>query len=202
MLFSAVSNPWEYFLTGERIYSHPYEKIPFQVSIRVWNDSNSEPQNFDFLQQDSSDPRLNIAKELVERIGATGSVVAYNKVFERAVLFRLAELFPQYKAQLQSIAMRLVDPWPVIQEHVYDKGFGSSYSLKVVAPALLGSENSYEGLNIKQGDDASIAFLKIAKGQASDEETAQIAADLLAYCSHDTLILYRLVKWLFAHKST
>ena len=62
---------------------------------------------------------------------------------------------------------RIVDPLPVIRDHVYDNAFGGSFSLKAVAPALLGEDHSYEGMQVSNGTAAQRAFDELISDQTS-----------------------------------
>ncbi|MBK9293911.1 MAG: DUF2779 domain-containing protein [Oligoflexia bacterium] len=178
--------------------THPYQQIPFQFSCHVLEKLNSKLKHFEYLHTENSDPRERVARALAEGFGEKGSIVAYNKKFENGVLMNLAAVFPKYRKKLTSIASRLVDPWPILEASVYDKDFLGSYSLKSVAPALLGKHMSYEGMAIDEGGGASLAYLNLIKGQPTKSEREKTIKALLEYCRQDTLATVELVKWLFA----
>ena len=46
---------------------------------------------------------------------------------------------------------------------------------------------TYEGLAIGNGDDASALFARMARGEKTAAECAEIRAHLLEYCKQDTL---------------
>lgn len=84
-------------------------------------------------------------------------------------------------------------PW--VREHVYHPDSGGSFSLKVVAPALLG-DDGYESLEIRDGQTASNALqrLLLSGDQLNAEAQRQMRAALLAYCGQDLLVLVRLLQ--------
>ena len=51
-------------------------------------------------------------------------------------------------------------------------------------PALTGK--GYDGLNIAQGDDASMAFFNMAMGTCTGDEKTKVMKDLEVYCGRDT----------------
>jgi hypothetical protein len=177
--------------------THPYEQVPFQFSCHVLEDREAELQHFEYLQKDSNDPRKPIAEALIKGIGPVGSVVAYNKSFEGTVLRGLAERFPAMQKQLADIADRLVDPRPILESAVYDKDFLGSFSLKSVAPALLGPAMNYKILAISGGSHASSCFMTLVKSKMHPNARAKLIDSMLEYCRRDTLATVGLVHWLF-----
>lgn len=176
--------------------TRPYLQIPFQFSVLVQKKLGGEFEESAYLHDDASDPRLAVAQALVKATGARGSIVAYNKTFEATCLKMLAELFPDYSEKLLSFASRLVDPLPVIRAAVYDAGFKGSFSIKDVAPAILGAESSYDALVVAGGQAAQIAFAEMVSAGTSAARKAELRAGLLAYCGQDTLVLGQLVGWM------
>ena len=55
---------------------------------------------------------------------------------------------------LLAVAGKLVDLLPIVRDHVYHPGFGGSFSMKAVAPALA-PEVDYGALEIGEGGTAS-----------------------------------------------
>lgn len=181
--------------------TRPFQQIPFQFSCHLLETRDSELKHFEYLHQELSDPRESLAHALVSGMRDSGSIIAYNKAFESGVLRDLADLFPQMKDQLLNIASRLVDPLPIIRESVYDPQFLGSFSLKSVAPALIGERMSYKDLDIAEGGAASLAYLNLIKGQLGEEERTQTINAMLRYCRQDTLATVELVKWLYNQTS-
>ncbi len=64
-------------------------------------------------------------------------------------------------------------------------------SIKVTLPNLV-EGFSYEGLTIKDGQAAQIAYLRMIDPETSPADAAQIRADLLAYCRLDTEAMVRI----------
>ena len=116
----------------------PYSHIPFQFSLHILKNFESEIEHHHYLHQDSSDPRPLLLKKLLETVPEKGSIVAYYSKFESDRLQDLELAFPQFADQLRNIRERLVDPLPLIRDYLYHPQFKSSFSLKSVAPALLG----------------------------------------------------------------
>ena len=63
--------------------------------------------------------------------------------------------------------------------------------MKKVLPALV-PELSYANLAIHDGDTASVRYLEMQGFRPSDQTPEEIAANLLEYCSIDTLAMVRI----------
>lgn len=90
----------------------------------------------------------------------------------------------------------MVDPLPVIRGYVYFHEFAGSFSLKNVAPAILGNEYRYSG-EVKDGTEAQLSFLRLTTEEMTPPEREKLRNALLAYCRQDTQSLVKLVEWLF-----
>ena len=200
-----VLEKWQYpliFLDFESINppipkhnnSRPYQKIPFQFSCHI--DDGKNLLHHEYLHDTSSDPREECISKLLSSIPEQGSIVVYSKQFETTVIKELARDFPQYSTALLQINNRIEDLLEVIKETVYDKNFKGSFSIKSVAPALLGQEVSYEHLDIKNGTEAMIAFERLIDEQIIQEAKTSLKQQMLDYCHQDTFLMVLLFKWL------
>ena len=162
--------------------TRPYQTIPFQWSLHIQQAGGGLTHRH-FLNEDAADPRERLITSLLPAVPASGSIMTYSS-YEKRILSELAEAFPQYQAPLHSLRDRLFDLYPVTRRN-YRHPALSSYSLKAVLPFLAGGLG-YEDLGIQEGTEASIAYLRLIDGDASETERAQLRADLLAYCARDT----------------
>jgi hypothetical protein len=175
----------------------PYHHVPFQFSVHIWKDPEAEMIHREFLHETADDPRPSLIPALLEACGEEGPIVAYYGKFEAARIEELANLAPEYRDALQGLIARIVDPLPIFRQHVYDNAFNGSFSLKNVAPALLGREQSYENMLVANGGDAQRAFEELISPSTSVERKAQIKEAMLEYCKKDTYVMVLLVKWLY-----
>lgn len=174
--------------------SYPYQQIPFQFSLHIL-EKDGTLRHEDFLFQTEGDSRKALAEALVACMPPSGTILAYNAKFEAQVCQELGLLFPDLQPQLQSIIDRLKDPWLLLKDNLYHPAFKSSYSLKSVAPALLGKEYDYKNLAIKDGLEAQAAFIKMVTSEFIMEKM-QLNKDLRVYCSADTINLIKLYQYL------
>lgn len=174
----------------------PYEQVPFQFSVHIWrNPQDATVEHFEFLHEDKTDPRPHLIPALLDACGTQGQLVAYYAKFEKDCLEALAEFDLAKKNELLDLASRLVDPLPILRDFVYDPAFACRFSLKNVAPALLGERFSYAHMAIGDGSAAQRAFLELCQ-EPSLKRRTQLRQDMLAYCQQDTQALFETVKWL------
>ena len=120
---------------------------------------------------------------------ASGPIIVYSP-FEASVLNDLAAFLPDLSGSLLAVIDRVCDLLPIVRTHVAHPGFLGSYSIKVVAPALVPGF-SYDDLDeIADGDDASAVFYRLASDRSlSDDDRARYRQALLRYCGRDTLAM-------------
>lgn len=198
---------WEYplsFLDFETIAyaiprykgTTPYQQLPFQFSCHIQKSASKRLDHVEYLHLNETDPREAIVLSLTKKIPDSGSIVAYNMGFERGVLIALADEFPKSAKKLKSITDRLVDPIPVFRAHVYDRKFMGSFSIKEVAPAILGKSASYEGMSVGGGTEAQTAFLELIDARTTAVRKKELRDGLIGYCKKDTMNMVELVWWL------
>jgi hypothetical protein len=78
----------------------------------------------------------------------------------------------------------------VVRAHTYFPGFGFSYSIKKVGPALA-PHVTYDDLeHVADGSAASSVFVRLAARALSTEENLEeLRSALLKYCERDTLAM-------------
>ncbi len=104
-------------------------------------------------------------------------------------------------ARLEALLERIVDPLPVIRDHVYDNAFAGSFGLKAVAPAILGESQSYDGMLVANGTAAQQAFDELINDETPLDRKNELIQASLEYCKKDTLVMVELVKWLLHQAS-
>ena len=138
------------------------------------------------------DPRPQIAEFLVEACSSAGCVVAYGAGYEAACIRHLAQAVPRLAQELTELESRLVDLLPIVTSFVYHPGFGGSFSLKDVVPALV-PEVRYRGMEISEGRTASNELMRLLFDSRLDlQECSVIREALLGYCKQDTWAMVRL----------
>jgi predicted RecB family nuclease len=174
----------------------PFDQLPFQWSVHVLRQPDAEPEHYEFLATDRSDPRREFINSLCGALGESGSIAVY-AAFESQRLSELAAWLPEFAERIKKIQRRLWDLLPVVRNHVYHPAFAGSYSLKAVLPALV-PELSYDGMAVANGQDAGLAWESLVRGTADQDKRDKIRKALVDYCGRDTLALVRLLKQLRA----
>lgn len=172
----------------------PYQQIPFQYSLHILHKDGGELEHREFLYMGTEDPAQYLVKQLQEDIGPTGSVIVWNKVFERGRNEEMGKLIPEARAFMDSMNSRLYDLMDVFKKQYYvHKDFKGSTSIKKVLP-VLAPELSYKTLGIQEGATATESWNKVVTGKAGPEEAERIRADLLKYCGLDSYAMYAIYK--------
>jgi len=173
----------------------PYDQIPFQWSLHVQRELGAALQHFEFLANDTSDPRRAFISTLSDALGDSGSIVVYSQQFESQRLSELVASVPEFAGRINKIQRRLWDLLPVVRNHVYHPAFAGSFSLKSVLPALVPSM-TYDGMTVADGQAAGLAWESLVHGGLDRDEHNRVRKALLAYCGQDTLAMVRLVEGL------
>jgi hypothetical protein len=138
-----------------------------------------------YLHKHRTDPRPDLARNLVDACGQDGTVIVYNQAFEMARNNELAQEFPQFAAALAAINGRMVDLLvPFRSRWAYHPKQNGSASIKAVLPAF--TELSYEGMEINNGGEASLKYLMFMHDKLSDADCDSLWKNLDAYCGQDT----------------
>lgn len=167
--------------------TRPFQNLPFQWSLHR-EDADGTLTHSEFLARGDVDPRRAFAESLVDAMEGLSEPIVVYSAFESRVLENLGAAFTDLQAALLAIRSRLFDLLPVVRKCVYHVGFGASFSIKNVAPALAPGFG-YDDLDgVAEGGSAAAAFQRIAE-ESSAAGVADLRAQLLAYCARDTLAL-------------
>jgi DNA polymerase III epsilon subunit-like protein len=171
--------------------------MPFQWSMLVQAESGSGlVERGPFLHLDATDPRRPFAEALLAALPPGGSIVAHNKAAEIGVINQLADrLGGEVADQLRALVTRFFDTKALAKAGYYHADQHGSWSIKKLAPALLGT--GYKGLTIQNGL-AAVAAWKRACGEVDPSARDRLRAELLAYCGRDTLLMHEIVEKLRA----
>ncbi len=175
--------------------SRPYQHIPFQFSLHIQEKPNGKLKHVSFLAEGKNDPRPKLIEALEKHLGKKGDILVYNQRFEKKVLKELAKFFPLYKELIEeNFLPRIKDLMkPFSDFHYYNPKQKGSVSIKKVLPLF--SDLSYDGLNIRQGDVASLEFERVTyTDSVSEKERKQVREALEKYCELDTLAEVEIVK--------
>lgn len=179
-----------------------YEQSPFQFSIHIENTPgvcDKEKDHFEFLSiNPSKDERYNLAKALCDYIKDTGTVFAQNVGFEKSVIKRLMNNFPDLKEKLEVMLNNASDLLYIVKNdssfykdighpnydivNYYHKDLSGSYSIKKTLPIF--TDLKYENLNIKNGTEALVTYANF--NNMNNKEKEESSNSLKEYCKQDT----------------
>ncbi len=169
----------------------PYQQVPFQYSLHVTG-IGGQTRHYSFLAEGTCDPRPAFLRHLKDTLGSTGSIVTYNQTFEKGIIRDLSPAFPEYQTWLETLPDRIVDLiLPFKGFNYYNPRQKGSASLKSVLPALTGQ--SYSGMPISEGGEASRAYLEMTFGDLNAAQRQQVRDNLEEYCGLDTEAMVRIV---------
>lgn len=169
----------------------PYQQIPFQYSLHIEH-ADGTLEHREFLAPAGADPRYALAQQLIQDIPGNVTVLAYNMSFEKGVIDKLAQSFPDLTENLMSILPNFRDLMIPFQKGYYvTPSMNGSYSIKYVLPALVPEmAQAYKELDgIQNGGEAMNAYAGLA--MMKEEEQERIRRALLEYCKLDTLAMVR-----------
>lgn len=195
----------------------PYSQSLFQFSIHIERKPGACDETRDhrsFLAGDFNDHREELIRALIETIdlSAGGTVMVYNQNFEYHQIKELARMFPEYQTELDQICDHIYDLLELVKtgKHLYgDLGLTEEemktvnyyhpllrgkYSIKNVLPLF--SDRSYANLEVKNGNEAIVAYARFAR--LPKEEIEALRTKLVAYCRQDTWSMVEILNKLIA----
>lgn len=164
----------------------------FQYSVHVQRTSGSEPEHYYYLAEGVESQSLEFLEQLLSVLGDEGTVLAYNKTFEKTRLNELKREHPQYEEKVDAVLERLMDLMSPFWSHYRLPEMEGSRSIKYVLPALV-PELSYDDLEIGNGGDASSAFYNL-QFETDTVKKQAIRNALLEYCGLDTLAMVKIME--------
>ena len=164
----------------------PFHHIPFQFSLDVLETPGTTLSHQEFLHTDTTCPDKSLIDALRRAMPATGSVITWNKSFEKGVNQKLAVRNPDARGFFSDLDDRVVDLMDVFtgQAFVHPE-FRGRTSIKAILPVLV-PKLSYKAVAIQDGATATAKWNDMVTSAMPKAEAEQIAADLLAYCALDT----------------
>jgi len=171
----------------------PFQQIPFQYSIHI--EDGSSILHKEYLATIGGDPRRKLAERLIADIPEMGTILAYNRSFEKGVIKNLGESFPDLNDALVNLMNRIEDLMNPFQKRwYYHPEMNGSYSIKKVLPALVPEmEQAYEDLpGVHNGGEASSIWSRLPTVK-NEQERNVIRQGLLEYCKLDTLAMVKIL---------
>ena len=176
------------YFDGQR----PYQQVPFQYSLHIIREPGGETEHREYLHKKNSNPAPSLAKQLIEDMCDSGSIITWNMRFEKSVNEELGRMYPEYAEQIKAINERVVDLMiPFKAKWHDDPRCEGSASIKKVLPVVC-PELSYKDLGIQDGNSAQRLWMEAVLDETRADQKEQILADLTEYCRMDTWAMVRI----------
>jgi hypothetical protein len=189
---------YETFAPGVPLFDgyRPYQRMTFQYSLHIQDKPGGELKHYEYLAKDYEDPSHGLAEDLSNRIGKTGTVIAWNMSFEKGCNTEMGDRYPEFASFFEDVNNRMFDLMQVFKKGFYvDKEFHGSASLKKVLPVLV-PDLSYNELEIHDGGTASNSWGDMINPETEEKKKKEIYDNLMKYCELDTLAMVRILEFL------
>lgn len=178
------------------VRTRPYHQIPFQYSLHIMYE-NGRLEHREYLATNYDEPRLDLINQMIDDLGTSGSIIAYNDSFEKSRISELARDFPEHCESLMNMLDRFVDLEDVFKYGMYYQKEISRTSIKDVLPSLFPGDPSLDYHNLEdvhKGDEASKAFLMLPT--LEEDARNKLRDSLLKYCCLDTFAMVMIYQFL------
>jgi hypothetical protein len=185
---------FETWMTAVPLYDGhwPYRQVCFQYSVHIQKTATSKPEHHHYLADGIHSSSLEFLENLLNISGKKGTVLVYNKAFEKTRLKELMNEHPQYQKRVEALIDRVVDLMDPFRKNYRLPEMKGSRSIKFVLPALV-PELRYDDLSINNGTDASAAFYNL-QHETDAAKMKAIREALLEYCGLDTLAMVKVLE--------
>ena len=146
----------------------------------------------EYLHTEFTDPRLPLLKSLIDTLNNNGSIVAYHAGFEKGVISKLAQQFPEYVKELEAINERFWDQLNIFRKYYTDYRFKGTNGLKSVLPVVVPGMG-YSSLDVQEGSQAQLVWDQMIN-EVDDKKKDVLIQYLLEYCRLDTLAMVEIHK--------
>jgi hypothetical protein len=172
----------------------PWQQVPFQYSLYIRKSKDATLTHKEFIATENKNPIADLAKQLEEDIGDTGSVVVWNAAFEATRNKEIAKTYPAYASCMESVNARMFDLMVIFRKKLYTQHkFYRSYSIKNILPVLV-PELSYKELAIQEGGTASVSWPILIDEKTPVAEKTELKKNMLLYCGLDTMAMVRILE--------
>jgi hypothetical protein len=171
----------------------PYQVAPFQWTCDVQGVDGQWQHHHFLADAQGGDPRRAFANTLLQVLGDSGAVLAYNAGFEGNRIRELARHFDDLAPALEAVLPRIVDLFQLARAHYYHPVMAGSWSFKSISRAVApGSENGIDAVDDVGETSAQATFSRSLQRGLQDALRQQLRAALQAHGQRQTEVLYRL----------
>lgn len=169
----------------------PFQQIPFLFSMVYQKDKELIKQSY--FKPIDEDFRKEFLQEIISATKDFESILMFDKSLEETVLNQLADLYPEYRKDLQDFKAKIVDLAELIRKgNYYHPDMKGNFKLKSLAP-IVNHESGFDNLNIQSGISAMYMYESLL--EKNDIEKEELKQQLIEYCEMDALITYQLLEF-------
>lgn len=172
----------------------PYQDYPFQYSLHIIESPGAQVQHKEYLHNQASDPIPGLLGQLKQDIDDKGTILTWNKCYEKGCNDRMAKLYPEYADFLTDLNSRIEDLMtPFAKMWFFDKDFFGSVSIKKVLP-VIAPELNHHNLDVSDGLMARRLWTKIILNNSRENVKKDTLKKLSEYCTLDTYAMVRILE--------
>lgn len=169
----------------------PFQQIPFLFSMVY--EEEGKLTRYSYFKPFEDDLRKAFLEQILVSTKPFSTILMFDKALEESVFNQLAELFPQYTADIAELKAKIIDlAEPIRKGHYYHPDMKGNFSLKSLAP-VVNQEAGFEKLEIQSGIIAMYMYEGLGTQTPIDAETTR--QQLIDYCEMDALITYQLLSF-------
>jgi hypothetical protein len=172
-----------------------YQDVVFQFSLHILQ-KDGTLSHHEYIHTEKSDPTCDLVTKLKESLPEdNGSILVWNKSFEKGCNKDMASVCPQFSDFLYGLNERIVDLGDIFNKQMYiDYRFKGSWSIKNVLPVLI-PKLSYKNLEISNGTQAMSEWESYVHKGVGDPK---VIDNLLEYCKLDTNAMIEIYNFLLS----
>ncbi len=178
---------------GHRVY----QNIVFQYSLHKLEQGSNKLIHYEYISENKEDISREVIPQLLKEIQTEGTILVWNKAFEKGCNREMARLYPEYKNQLLDLNNRMYDLGDIFAKQYYvDYRFNGSWSIKNVLPVLVPTLNYKHLKGIHDGTEAMQGWYNLVFSEIDYKD--QLKEELLRYCELDTYAMYEIYQYLLS----
>jgi hypothetical protein len=163
----------------------PFQQIPFLFSM-VYKHNNAN-ETYSYFKPIENDNRLAFLETILDKTKSFNTILMYDKSLEESVLNQLAELYPNFRSEINILKQKIVDVAELIQKaNYYHPKMQGNFTLKSIAP-IINAEFDFNALAIQSGITAMYSYESLSV-EKTMFEAHEIEEQLIKYCELDALV--------------
>ena len=175
-----------------------YQPMLFQYAFHTLATLNPPALRTSFIAsgQEGSNPLLEFAASLKEKLPTEGHIIIYDELFSKWALRDLGKTNPEYAPWIEDVIARTINLYDIFKEfRFYSPKQHGNLSFRAVLTALIGENGVSNSLD---DNIVGIRFFKSLSSQynVSPEDVRNWRSEIFSYCVNNSLGMLKIVKYL------